>query len=116
MKVIDKTPARNTKRNAPAEAPASKAPAGGEARGTRRGGFQGNEGGELKLKCHLRHRWCKIFFILVLIGIKLSGTVLLVAQPTEASQLMRTSVMIANQDVAVDVAEVIVNSTDIAAP
>lgn len=44
VKVIDKTPARNTKRNAPAEAPASKAPAGGEGRGTRRGGFQGNEG------------------------------------------------------------------------
>ncbi|KAH8595714.1 Stm1-domain-containing protein [Bisporella sp. PMI_857] len=43
-KVIDKTPARHTKRNAPAEAPASKAPAGGESRGPRRGGFQGNEG------------------------------------------------------------------------
>ncbi|KAG9247636.1 hypothetical protein BJ878DRAFT_491768 [Calycina marina] len=45
VKVVDKTPARNTKRNAPAEAPASKpAQAGGEGRGTRRGGFQGNEG------------------------------------------------------------------------
>jgi len=51
----------------------------------------------------------------VLIVTKLSVTVPLVAQPTEASQLMRTSVMIVNQDEAVDVAEVIVNLTDIAA-
>jgi len=43
-KVIDKTPARNTKRNAPAEAPASKAPVATEGRGGRRGGFNGNEG------------------------------------------------------------------------
>lgn len=41
VKVIDKTPARTTKRNATGEAPASKAPAGS---GTRRGGFSGNEG------------------------------------------------------------------------
>merc|ERR1712093_932312 len=39
VKVIDKTPARTTKRNAPAEAPASKAPAATEGRGGRRGGF-----------------------------------------------------------------------------
>ena len=51
----------------------------------------------------------------MLIVTKLSVTVPLVAQPTEASQLMRTSVMIVNQDEAVDVAEVIVNLTDIAA-
>lgn len=45
VKVIDKTPARNTKRNAPAEAPASSAPASGNARGGRRGGgFSGNDG------------------------------------------------------------------------
>jgi len=45
VKVIDKTPARNTKRNAPAEAPASKAPTASEGRGGRRGGYQGgNEG------------------------------------------------------------------------
>lgn len=44
VKVIDKTPARTTKRNAPAEAPASKAPAATEGRGGRRGGFNGNEG------------------------------------------------------------------------
>ncbi|KAG4431601.1 hypothetical protein IFR05_012914 [Cadophora sp. M221] len=44
VKVIDKTPARTTKRNAPAEAPASKAPAAIEGRGGRRGGFNGNEG------------------------------------------------------------------------
>jgi len=43
VKVIDKTPARTTKRNAPAEAPASKAPAT-DGRGPRRGGYQGNEG------------------------------------------------------------------------
>jgi len=42
VKVIDKTPARTTKRNAPAEAPASKAPT--EGRSARRGGYQGNEG------------------------------------------------------------------------
>ncbi|RDW83146.1 hypothetical protein BP5796_04637 [Coleophoma crateriformis] len=42
VKVIDKTPARTTKRNAPAEAPASKAPV--EGRGGRRGGYSGNEG------------------------------------------------------------------------
>lgn len=42
VKVIDKTPARTTKRNAPGEAPASKAPT--DARSTRRGGYQGNEG------------------------------------------------------------------------
>jgi len=47
VKVIDKTPARTTKRNAPAEAPASKAPAATEGRGGRRGGFNGNEGGQL---------------------------------------------------------------------
>lgn len=44
VKVIDKTPARNTKRNAPAEAPASKAGAA-PAGGARRGGYAGNEGG-----------------------------------------------------------------------
>ncbi|CZT03587.1 related to telomeric DNA binding activity [Rhynchosporium agropyri] len=44
VKVIDKTPARTTKRNAPAEAPASRAPAPTEGRGGRRGGFNGNEG------------------------------------------------------------------------
>lgn len=46
VKVIDKTPARNTKRNAPAEAPASSAPAAnsGNARGGRRGGYTGNDG------------------------------------------------------------------------
>jgi len=44
VKVIDKTPARTTKRNAPAEAPASKAPAVSEGRGGRRGGHAGNEG------------------------------------------------------------------------
>lgn len=43
VKVIDKTPARTTKRNAPAEAPASKASVPAE-RGPRRGGFSGNEG------------------------------------------------------------------------
>jgi len=43
-KVIDKTPARTTKRNAPGEAPASKAPVASEGRGGRRGGFNGNEG------------------------------------------------------------------------
>jgi len=42
VKVIDKTPARTTKRNAPAEAPASKAPQGD--RGSRRPAHQGNEG------------------------------------------------------------------------
>jgi len=45
VKVVDKTPARTTKRNAPAEAPASKTPAASEGRGSRRGGFSGNEGG-----------------------------------------------------------------------
>ncbi|RDL40620.1 Uncharacterized protein BP5553_00599 [Venustampulla echinocandica] len=44
VKVVDKTPARTTKRNAPAEAPASKAPAGSENRNPRRGGIGGNEG------------------------------------------------------------------------
>jgi len=44
VKVIDKTPARTTKRNAPAEAPAPKAPLSFEGRGGRRGGFAGNEG------------------------------------------------------------------------
>lgn len=43
-------------------------------------------------------------------------TVPLVAQPTEASPLTRTSVMIVNQDGAEDVAEVTVNLIDIAAP
>jgi len=43
VRVIDKTPARTTKRNAPGEAPASKAPAA-DGRGARRGGYQGNEG------------------------------------------------------------------------
>lgn len=42
VKVVDKTPARTTKRNAPAEAPTSKAPAQSGAR--RGGGFGGNEG------------------------------------------------------------------------
>ena len=119
MKVIDKTPARNTKRNAPAEAPASKAPAGGEARGPRRGGFQGNEGGELNSQCTVcvsDSAWI-YFVVLVLISTQLSVIAPLVAQPTEASQPMRTSVMIVNQDEAVDAAEeVIVNLTDIAAP
>lgn len=44
VKVIDKTPARNTKRNAGDEAPASKA-APISDRGSRRGGPTGNEGG-----------------------------------------------------------------------
>ena len=44
-KVIDKTPARTTKRNATGEAPATKAPVASEGRGTRRGNFNGNEGG-----------------------------------------------------------------------
>lgn len=43
VKVIDKTPARTSKRNAPAEAPASKAPAASEGRGGRRA-QGGNEG------------------------------------------------------------------------
>lgn len=43
-KVIDKTPARTTKRNATGEAPAAKAPIASEGRGTRRGNFNGNEG------------------------------------------------------------------------
>lgn len=50
VKVIDKTPARTTKRNAPAEAPASKAPVATDAR--RRGGYSGNEAGKRILeKC-----------------------------------------------------------------
>jgi len=44
VKVIDKTPARTTKRNAPAEAPAPKALVASDGRGSRRGGYQGNEG------------------------------------------------------------------------
>jgi len=44
VKVIDKTPARNTKRNAPAEAPASRGAPPTDGRGARRGGYQGNEG------------------------------------------------------------------------
>jgi len=56
------------------------------------------------------------YLLFVLILKKLSVTVPQVAQPTEASQPMRTPVMIVNQDEAVDVAEVIVNLTDIAAP
>lgn len=44
MKVVDKTPARNTKRNATGEAPAAKAPVA-DGRGARRGGYSGNEGG-----------------------------------------------------------------------
>jgi hypothetical protein len=48
VKVIDKTPARTTKRNAPAEAPASKTGVPTD-RGTRRGGFNGNEGGKCSL-------------------------------------------------------------------
>lgn len=47
MKVVDKTPARTTKRNAGGEAPAAKAYTGTDGRGARRGGLQGNEGGEL---------------------------------------------------------------------
>ncbi|KAE9379241.1 hypothetical protein N431DRAFT_434245 [Stipitochalara longipes BDJ] len=43
-KVIDKTPARTTKRNATGEAPAAKAPVAAEGRGGRRGNFNGNEG------------------------------------------------------------------------
>ncbi|CAG8951017.1 hypothetical protein HYFRA_00006414 [Hymenoscyphus fraxineus] len=43
VKVIDKTPARTTKRNAGGEAPASKT-AGYENRAPRRGAFNGNEG------------------------------------------------------------------------
>ncbi len=53
MKVVDKTPARNTKRNATGEQPASKAGAAPtESRGGRggRGGFAGNEGGESKYR------------------------------------------------------------------
>lgn len=44
VKVIDKTPARTTKRNAPGEAPAHKAPSAADARGPRRGGYGGNDG------------------------------------------------------------------------
>lgn len=44
VKVVDKTPARTTKRNASDEAPASKAPVS-DNRGNRRGGPTGNEGG-----------------------------------------------------------------------
>ncbi|KAL3426773.1 elicitor protein [Phlyctema vagabunda] len=44
VKVVDKTPARTTKRNATGEAPATKAPAASEGRGGRRGGYNGNEG------------------------------------------------------------------------
>ncbi|TEY51845.1 hypothetical protein BOTCAL_0264g00010 [Botryotinia calthae] len=43
VKVVDKTPARNTKRNATGEAPAAKAPVA-DGRGARRGGYSGNEG------------------------------------------------------------------------
>lgn len=43
VKVIDKTPARTTKRNAPAEAPSSKAPESAGGRGGSRA-VQGNEG------------------------------------------------------------------------
>lgn len=43
VKVVDKTPARTTKRNAADEAPASKAPVS-DNRGSRRGGPSGNEG------------------------------------------------------------------------
>eukprot|EP00918_Siedleckia_nematoides_P047636 GHVU01104338.1.p1 GENE.GHVU01104338.1~~GHVU01104338.1.p1 ORF type:complete len:347 (+),score=72.29 GHVU01104338.1:159-1199(+) len=43
VKVIDKTPARTTKRNAGDEAPAAKAPIT-DNRGSRRGGASGNEG------------------------------------------------------------------------
>jgi len=43
VKVVDKTPARTTKRNASDEAPASKAPVS-DNRGNRRGGPTGNEG------------------------------------------------------------------------
>ncbi|KAJ8065212.1 hypothetical protein OCU04_005917 [Sclerotinia nivalis] len=43
VKVVDKAPARTTKRNAPGEAPAAKAPVA-DGRGARRGGFTGNEG------------------------------------------------------------------------
>jgi plasminogen activator inhibitor 1 RNA-binding protein len=54
VRVIDKTPARTTKRNAPGEAPASKAPVA-DGRGARRGGYQGNEGGmsDLTLLCFI---------------------------------------------------------------
>jgi len=44
VKVVDKTPARTTKRNATGDAPASRAPASSDTRGGRRGGFNGNEG------------------------------------------------------------------------
>ncbi len=47
VKVVDKTPARNTKRNAPAEAPASKGVPTDARRGGR-GAASGNEGGELR--------------------------------------------------------------------
>ena len=45
VKVVDKTPARTTKRNATGEAPAAKAPVATDGRGSRRGGLQGSEGG-----------------------------------------------------------------------
>ncbi|KIN06104.1 hypothetical protein OIDMADRAFT_176207 [Oidiodendron maius Zn] len=44
VKVVDKTPARTTKRNAGGEAPTSKAHVATDGRGARRGGLQGNEG------------------------------------------------------------------------
>ncbi|TAQ87769.1 hypothetical protein B7494_g3913 [Chlorociboria aeruginascens] len=43
VKVVDKTPARTTKRNAPAEAP-SRGHVVADGRGSRRGGLNGNEG------------------------------------------------------------------------
>lgn len=46
MKVIDKTPARTTKRNAPAEAPVKVGGAEQSRGGRRGGGYAGNEGGE----------------------------------------------------------------------
>ena len=63
VKVIDKTPARTTKRNAPAEAPASKNTAHTEGRGGRRGGFTGNEGGQSYLcTCKLAQTtWQRIY-------------------------------------------------------
>lgn len=45
MKVVDKTPARHTKRNATGEAQTAYAPTA-DGRGARRGGYSGNDGGE----------------------------------------------------------------------
>jgi hypothetical protein len=45
VKVVDKTPARHTKRNATGEAPTAYNPTA-DGRGARRGGYGGNDAGE----------------------------------------------------------------------